>query len=249
MSHPRDRFITVFGRKPVLAAVEDPQVPVQKILLAHTARGPVIKAITRAAKQRAIGIERVSPKQVNRISRNARQDQGAVADVAAPRMGALADRLAETDGPATVLLLDGVTTPANVGMILRSATGAGLEGVVLPRRGSPEVGPLVIKASAGVAFVAPIWRAPTALEAARALKTAGFALIGLAGEAPAPLHRAHWPERAAFVMGNETAGISAAVRAELTDTVSIPMANGVESLNVAAAATVIAFEVQRRRLR
>ena len=247
MKHPRDRYITVYGRNPVLEALEDASVTVDKVLLARGLRGPVIKAIARAAKTQKIQLTRVDTAQINRISRNSRQDQGVVADVIAPRMGSLTDQLDGVGESAAVLLLDGITTPGNVGMILRSATAAGLDGIVLPRHGSPEVGPQVIKASAGVAFKAPIWRTATALEGAEALKAAGFTLVGLAGEATADLFDAPFPDRVAFVLGNETAGMSDEVRALLDAPMRIPMAAGVESLNVAAAATVLAFEVQRRR--
>ncbi|MGK0361084.1 MAG: 23S rRNA (guanosine2251-2'-O)-methyltransferase [Bradymonadia bacterium] len=247
MSHPRDRYITVYGRNPVLEALEDSSVKVDKVLLARGLRGPVIKAIARAAKTQKIQLTRVDTAQINRISRNSRQDQGVVADVIAPHMGALTDQLEAVGAKAAVLVLDGITTPGNVGMILRSATAAGLDGIVLPRHGSPEVGPLVIKASAGVAFRAPIWRAATAFEAVEALKAAGFVLVGLAGDAEATLFEAPFPDRVAFVLGNETTGMSPEVLAEIDLPLSIPMEAGVESLNVAAAATVLAFEVQRRR--
>lgn len=247
MSHPRDRYITVYGRNPVLEALEDSSVKVDKVLLARGLRGPVIKAIARAAKTQKIQLTRVDTAQINRISRNSRQDQGVVADVIAPHMGSLTDQLETVGAKAAVLLLDGITTPGNVGMILRSATAAGLDGIVLPRHGSPEVGPLVIKASAGVAFRAPIWRTATAFEAVEALKAAGFTLVGLAGDAEATLFEAPFPDRVAFVLGNETTGMSPEVLAEIDMPLSIPMQAGVESLNVAAAATVLAFEVQRRR--
>ena len=56
-----------------------------------------------------------------------------------------------------------------------------------------------------------------------------------------------WPQRAAWVIGNESVGMSAEVRAHLTDAVSLPMAGHVESLNAAAAASVVAFELSRQR--
>jgi len=58
---------------------------------------------------------------------------------------------------------------------------------------------------------------------------------------------AELPERVALVLGNETDGLSADVRAELTGVLGIPMAGGVESLNVASAGAVAAFELRRRR--
>jgi len=185
------------------------------------------------------------------VSRSGRHDQGVVADVVAPRMTALDDRLEELgrrpDEPAHVLVLDGVTNPANVGMVLRSATAAGVDGVVLPRRGTADLGPLVIKASAGVAFHAPVLRAPTTEHALEGLQGAGFALLGLRADAAHSVFEAPLPARTAFVLGGETDGVTPEAARWVHDWLRIPMAGGVESLNVASAAAVLAFELVRRR--
>jgi 23S rRNA (guanosine2251-2'-O)-methyltransferase len=166
-----------------------------------------------------------------------------------PLATALAHGLARH--PAGVLVLDRITNPANVGMILRTATAAGMHGIVLPRRGVPGIDPLVVKTSAGVAFHAPVLRAATAEQACRTLAAAGFAVLGLSGSVPgaSPLYDYTASERVAYVLGNETSGISEQVRRELTGWVSIPMAGGVESLNVASAAAVVCFEWARQQAR
>ena len=188
---------------------------------------------------------------VTRLSRNGRHDQGVVADVRAVAMTTIdewLDALRVSAEGRSVLVLDGVTNPANVGMVLRSATAAGLDGIVLPRRGTADLGPLVIKASAGVAFRAPILRAPTVEHALEALQGAGFTLLALEADAPQSVFEASFPERTALVLGSETHGVTPEARAWIHDWVSIPMAGGVESLNVAAAASVVAFELARRRV-
>jgi 23S rRNA (guanosine2251-2'-O)-methyltransferase len=144
--------------------------------------------------------------------------------------------------PTTVFLLDGVTNPSNVGMILRSATAAGIDGVVLPRAGTPHVGPLVIKASAGVAFEAPILNAMSAAEAARLLREHGFTVYGLTAQARRSLFHTDLAPRAALVLGGETHGVTISTDRQLR----IPMRGGVESLNVAVTASVVAFELARR---
>jgi 23S rRNA (guanosine2251-2'-O)-methyltransferase len=74
-------------------------------------------------------------------------------------------------------------------------------------------------------------------------------VLGLAGDGDTSLLGDPLPERIALVLGNETEGLSEAVRAELDGTVSIPMHGGVESLNVASAAAVASYELLRRRTR
>jgi 23S rRNA (guanosine2251-2'-O)-methyltransferase len=246
---PRDVFITVYGRKPVLEVLINPTLTVDKVIIAAHARGDTITEILDAAGRRQVPVQRASAHRVKVLAGNGRQDQGVLADVVAPRMRSLDSGLKALGNPAAVLVIDAITNPANVGMILRTATAAGLDGVVLPRRGVPAIDPLMIKASAGVAFRAPVLRTATAVQGCAALRAAGFAVLGLSASAPGArsLFSDPPPPRVAYVLGNETAGVSPAVTAQLTGWVGIPMAGDVESLNVASAAAVVCFDWARRR--
>lgn len=245
---PRDTFVTLYGRLPVLEALNDERIEFDKVLIARGARGDHIEAIIEAARARRVLIRRVEPARVTRLSRNGRHDQGVVADVVMPGLGQLDEWLATRQGgPLALMVLDGVSNPANVGMIIRTAAGAGLDATVLPRAGSPDVGPLVIKASAGVALHTIVLRAATSSAAVTALRAAAVEVVGLAGGKEDTLFDAAIPDRVAFVLGNETDGITDDVARHITRWVSLPMAGGVESLNVASAAAVVAYEVVRRR--
>lgn len=241
--------MTVYGYRPVLAALADPALQVDKVLIAKGSRGPSVREIVSAAETRRVPLQRVPPARIALLSGNPRHDNGVVADVVAPRMRSLAGALdvKRHQRPQTIMLLDGITTPANVGMIVRSATAAGLDGIVVPHRGVCDIDPLVVKASAGVAFRAPILRCGTAAEAAERLVEAGYLLVGLAADAPTSLFDADLSPPVAFVLGSETTGVSTDVRPMVASWVRIPMPGAVESLNVANAATVVAFEVVRRR--
>ncbi len=248
MTSPRSKYLIVYGRKPVLEALRG-GLPVAQVHLADAAGGETVARIVEAAKARGVRVHRVPERRVHAISGNGRQDQGVAADVVAPRMQALSSFVEQRTGrrhATSVLVLDGITTPANVGMILRTATAAGVDGVVVPDAGTAEIGPLAVKASAGVAFVAPILRVDRAEHAVAQLAEARFDVLALApgGE---DLLDAHLGDRVALVLGSETSGISAEVRAGCIRTVSLPLADGVESLNVAAAAAVACYELVRRR--
>ncbi|MEW2501579.1 RNA methyltransferase [Amycolatopsis sp. NPDC047767] len=243
---PKDRFLTVYGRKPVLEALADGGLQVDKVILADTARGPAAAEIQRAARDAGVPVQRASAHRVKVLAGNGKQDQGVLADVVAPRMRSLAAALDDRRPPARVLLLDGITTPANVGMILRTATAAGLEGVTVPRRGVAALDPMVVKASAGVAFRAPVLRCGSAREAAEMLTDAGYGLYALSASGKSTVFDVPLPQRAAFVLGGETEGVGAAVAELVTEWVSIPMPGDVESLNVSAAAAVLSFELVRR---
>ncbi len=244
---PKDTFITIYGRMPVLEVQQDDSLQVDKLTVADNARGENLDRIVSLAQRRGIPVRSAPPHRVKLLAGNGKQDQGILADVVAPRMRTIGEFVgAAPRGRCQVLVLDGVNNPQNVGMIIRTATAAGLAGVVLPRAGSPDIDPLVIKASAGVAFRASVIRCRTGAEAVRELSQAGFRVYGLSGEARTSLYQARLPDRAAFVLGNETTGISEDTAGWVETWLSIPMAGGVESLNVATAAAVVSFDLVRR---
>jgi len=247
LTSPRDRLLTVYGRRPVLEALADARLQVDKVLIADRARGPEVAEIERAARSRSVDVRRVPASEVTRLSRNGRQDQGVAADVVAPSMRSFED-FVPRGSTSTVLALDGITNPQNVGMILRTAVAAGVDGVVVPTSGVAALGPLVVKASAGMAFAAPILRARDAVGAVDALRSAhGYRIYGLdAGADRSLFDPVPFAERAAFVLGGEHAGIDVSVAALVDERVAIPLASGVDSLNVAVACGVLCFELVRR---
>jgi len=238
------------GRKPLIEALHDTSLTFDKILISTTARGPEIDTIKGMAASRRINIELVSEMKVTAVARSSRHHQGVVADVVAPAMQHLDDfceqRRRGKDWACAVLVLDHVHNPANVGMILRSATAAGLDGVVVPHKGTADIGPVAVKASAGIAFRAPILRTEDTLEAVAILEQNRFEMFGLDGGGES-LFNADLPERVAFIVGNESTGLTDNVRSACTRIVSLPLENEVESLNAAVAASLVAYEVQRRK--
>lgn len=242
-SADRDRSLLVYGRRPVLEALADDALEVLRVAVAEGARGPEVGEIVRRAEALGVRVRRMPAARLSLVSRNGRQDQGVLCDVLAPRMAPLGAWLQELDGAtgARVLVLDGLTNPANVGMVLRSATAAGVDGVVVPRRGVADLGPLVVKASAGVAFRAPVLRVEEVGYALSALTDAGFAVLGLDADGERPLPGLDVPARCALVVGGEHAGFTPGVSDYLHGRVAIPMAGDVESLNAACAATLAAY--------
>lgn len=232
---------------PVLEVLGDASLAVRRVFLARGARGEVVDAIRRAAAGRGVALLERSAAEVSRVSRRPKQDQGVAADVEAPAMRTLEEYLAELDeagegmSRARLLALDNVTTPANVGMILRTATVLGLDGVILPRRGCPEIGPLVLKASAGVAFRAPILRCADVGDGLSECKLCGFAVYGLSDGGRVELPAVRPRVRSVFLLGNETEGIGEGVQPLVDEWVRIPMARSGDSLNVASAAAVVCY--------
>ena len=240
--------VTLFGRKPVWEALSDPRITSQKLFIAHNARGELITEILRRAREVALPIDRLSPLELSRISKHGKQDQGVALDVQAPLHEALAERVVSPLPDRPIFLLDGLNTPANLGLLIRSVWAAGAAGIILPKKGCAPLNPLAVKASAGIAIHAPIWTCETAVEAIELLSEHNIPIFGLAGEAQRSLYSHQWPQRSVWVVGNESEGMSAAVRVALTETISLPMDHQVESLNAAVATSVVAFELMRQRM-
>jgi 23S rRNA (guanosine2251-2'-O)-methyltransferase len=246
---PRERYLTVFGRIPVLEVLTDDSLEVAQVFIATDVTASLTREITSLAESRGVEVQRVGRDRVTRISGSGKQHQGVAADVVAPKRSSLDDWLRHTAASTDVicLVLDDITTPANVGMIIRSAAGAGVDGIVVPTRGVADLGPLVIKASAGVAFRAPLLRVRTSLEAVQLLVEGGFSVVVLDANGAEDLWNAPFGPRTALVLGGEHAGVSEEVLQLASSSVRIPMAPGIESLNVAAAAAIVCFEISRRR--
>jgi 23S rRNA (guanosine2251-2'-O)-methyltransferase len=240
-----DQVLTVYGRKPVLEAVRDPQLKCHALHLAESNRdNDILREIVQLARDRDIAVRYHSREALARISRNRKQDQGIALDILCPAfrgLGVYLDTLAGVDRPQRLLALDGINNPQNLGMVIRSATAAGMEGVIWTRRGNAGLGPLVIKASAGTLYRAPLLIADSLPEALRDCKNRGMEVCILAADAREDLFHHRPPSHCVYVLGNETEGVSGPVK-KLADTrLGIPMSNGVESLNVAVTASLIAY--------
>lgn len=148
-------------------------------------------------------------------------------------------------GPSTVLVLDGVQDPGNVGTLVRSAGAFGCHAVVyLPGTVDPW-NPKAVRASAGALFRVPPVRAETGPALDR-LTDLGFALIG-ADAGGTPVNRVTLTGRTALAVGNEGRGLGDRVRQQAHALACVPMQGGVESLNVAVAAGILLYLVTRVR--
>lgn len=235
-----ERCLTVYGRKPVLEALQSNQLDCRRLHLAESNREDgIIRDIVRCAKQRDIDIQYHERKALSRISRNGKQDQGVALDVE------LADYrpIEQCPAPARLIALDNVTNPQNVGMIIRSVGASPMDGIILPRKGCAALGPLVIKASAGSLFKTPIYHCDSIASGLDCLKQKGFRVYGLDLKGRQNLLQMQAPDSAVFILGNESEGLSQEAKQRLDESLLIPMNREVESLNVAVTAALIAFMV------
>ncbi len=238
-----DQVLTVYGRKPALEALQDNSLSCYRLHFADSNKPAAILDEMRAlAEQRGIEILTHGKRELSRISRKGSQDQGVAVDVHCPAFSNLEDFLAQDSGaPTRLLAADGITNPQNVGMLVRSAVAGGIDGILWPRDGNAALGPLAVKASAGTLFKAPLVRCRELAAAVQACQQQGFRVCVLDANAEQSLFEGNAGERVIYVLGNETEGPSKTVLALADEQRSIPMQNGVESLNVAVTAALIAY--------
>jgi 23S rRNA (guanosine2251-2'-O)-methyltransferase len=210
---------------------------------------PVLDDIVDLARELHVPVREVSRRRLDNESRT-EAPQGVLAR-AAPLPEADLDDLARSPdgGPVPFLLaLDGVTDPGNLGALLRSAEGAGVTGVVLPRHRSVHVTPAVAKAAAGAIEHLPIAVVGGLPAALTTLRSRGVWAVGLDEVADQPLwDLAVADDPVVLVLGAEGRGLARLSRERCDIVVRIPLSGQIASLNVAAAGALACFEVARAR--
>jgi 23S rRNA (guanosine2251-2'-O)-methyltransferase len=138
-----------------------------------------------------------------------------------------------------LIALDGIQNPQNLGMIIRSCAAGDIDGIILPKKSSAKISPLVIKASAGTLFKLPIYYCNGLEDVLSDLQETK--IYALSSHAKNSIYDLQTNKKSIFVLGNESEGVSPEVEQLCNDKLSIPMKRGVESLNVAVTASLIAF--------
>ncbi len=144
------------------------------------------------------------------------------------------------------LMLDGIQDPRNLGACLRTADAAGVDAVVVPRRRAAGLTPTALKAATGAAETVPLVRVSNLAATLRWLKSAGAWIVGADAGTPRTVYDARLETPIVLLVGSEGRGLRRLTRELCDEIVSIPMQGTVGSLNVAVAAGVLLFELQRQ---
>ena len=237
-----DNSLTIFGRNPVQEALESNEIKVVRVHLADSNKpSDAIKKIERLAQQKSVDVRYHSKLHLSRISRNGKQDQGVAADVYCPTLQPWS-KLTGIKPTGRLLAVDRINNPQNLGMIIRSACAGGMNGLLLPSEaGNTRLSPLVIKASTGTLFKFPIYQCVKLSQTLVELQSHGYKVCSLQGDGEQSLLDRRDIEPTIYVLGNESEGVSIEIEEIANYRLCIPMHNGVESLNVAVAAALIAF--------
>ena len=220
-----------FGFHPVLEALRARR-PLNRVLVAKGASGPRLQEIVALCRELSVPL-RFEPRDA--------------LDRLAP--GAAHQYLDLDDLPpgASLLLLDGVEDPHNLGAIVRTAHAAGLGAVVVPERRAVGLTDTVAKAAAGALEYLPVARVGNFSQALERLKRSGYWIYGLDERGDQTYHQVDYASPTAFVLGGEGKGLHQMLRQHCDFLVRIPLAGNISSLNVSVAAGIVLFDWKSRQ--
>lgn len=244
----------VAGRNSLVEALRE-GVPVNAVYVAEGAeRDGRLKEIFASAADRGISLLEVSRPELDRLTGGA-VHQGVAGRIPAYEYAApdeLIERAHEAGEPPLIVALDSITDPRNLGAIVRSASGFGAHGVLIPERRAAGMTASAWKTSAGAAARVPVAQAVNLTRQLKAYQQAGCMVVGLAADGEVSLPELCAPEGLAdgplvLVVGAEGGGLSRLVGETCDQLVSIPMSSALESLNAGVAAGIALYAIARAR--
>lgn len=219
---------------------------VNRVYLAKESRAKGFAELVEYAKSKSIPFDFVPQAKLNDLA-GTRDHQGIIAAVSPVEYATLEECIGLCAERAVVLALDQVQHARNLGLMIRSAVGAGVSAVLLPSRKTALLDDTVVRASAGAVFNIPIACCSNLPTALRQLKEHNFWVYGLDASAGKTVFEMQWPKRCVLVVGNETSGIRPGVLKTCDDTLGIPLENNLDSLNVAVATGIALFQIAAGR--
>lgn len=215
---------------------------VNRVYIAKESRAHGVNALVSEAKRGKVRFDFVPQAKLNELA-GTQEHQGVVAIISPVEYTTLADCLAQCGPKATLLVLDQIQHPKNLGMLIRTAAGAGAAGVLVTSRGGALLDEDVLRASAGTAFHVPIVQCGNVAQTLHVLKEAGFWVYAMDAAGGQSVFDTPWANRCALVLGNETEGLRPGVRKAADASVTIPLARELDSLNVAVAGAIALFQI------
>ena len=233
----------LYGRNGVVEALRGRR-EIYRLLIAEGIREDArIRETIAAAIARNVPVERV-PRDMIEDFVNANH-QGIALEVG-PFVYADLDEILAAIG--TVLILDHVQDPQNLGALIRAAETAGVVGVILPEDRAAAVTPAVVNASAGAVELLPVTAVPNLGNAIKALRGSGWWIAALDfGSGAQDLFTTDLPLPLALIVGGEGSGVSPLLRKNADLVLSLPMAGRIESLNAATAGAIAIYDIFRRQ--
>ncbi len=237
----------IYGIRPAIEAIKAGK-EIEKIFLQNGLKGEGFRELFGLIKELEIPFQFVPIEKLNRLSRQ--NHQGVItylSEIPYQKLEDLIPAVYEQGSTPLFLILDRITDVRNLGAIARTAECAGVDGLLIPARGSAMINSDAIKTSAGALYKLPVIRSENLKESILFLKNSGLSIIAVTEKANHLYTQADLNKPLALIMGSEGEGISEEYLKLCDSTLNIPVSGEIESLNVSVACGVILFETIRQR--
>ncbi|GAB4381601.1 MAG: 23S rRNA (guanosine(2251)-2'-O)-methyltransferase RlmB [Calditrichia bacterium] len=238
----------IYGRNPVIEALESGQA-IDKIYIQSGVQPQWVRQISRLARKQHIPVSRIDRRKMDQISGGVKH-QGVcalMAPIAYIPLENLVEKIQKQGQPGSLLMLDRIQDPHNMGAIIRSAEVLGAQGILFSLRDSVPLTETVIKASAGAIFHLDICKVGNLVSALRYLRDCGFWIYSTSSHAEKDLWSMDFLNSHLIILGSEGKGVRPLLQKESDDVFQIPRLGKTESLNVSVACGIILGEVLRQR--
>ncbi|HSH26079.1 MAG TPA: 23S rRNA (guanosine(2251)-2'-O)-methyltransferase RlmB [Massilibacterium sp.] len=243
----------IVGKNPVIEALKANR-PINKILIAEGTQKGQVHKVKELAKKMKVVVQHVPKQKIDSLIgpvHGAMMHQGVVASVAPYSYASLDDLFmaAETKKEQPFfIILDEIEDPHNLGSIMRTADAAGAHGIIIPKRRSAQLTATVAKTSAGAIEYVPVCRVTNLVQTIEELKERGVWIVGTDASAKDDFRSLDGDMPIALVIGSEGKGVSRLVLKNCDFIYSLPMKGQVTSLNASVAASLLMYEVFRKRV-
>ncbi|GIN87787.1 23S rRNA (guanosine(2251)-2'-O)-methyltransferase RlmB [Heyndrickxia sporothermodurans] len=237
----------IAGKNPVIEALKSNR-EINKIWISEGSGKGQMQQVIQLAKQSKVLIQYVPKQKIDQMVKE--NHQGVVALVAAYKYAEiddLFDRAKEKQEDPFFLILDELEDPHNLGSILRTADAAGVHGIIIPKRRAVGLTAAVAKASTGAIEYVPVARVTNLSRTIAELKERGLWIYGTDAKGSQDYRSMDGNMPLAIVIGSEGRGISRLIKESCDFLVHLPMIGHVTSLNASVAASLLIYEVYRKR--
>jgi 23S rRNA (guanosine2251-2'-O)-methyltransferase len=237
----------IIGKNPVIEALKSNR-DINKILIAEGSQRGQMQQVTSLAKEGNVLVQFVPKKKLDQITDG--NHQGVLAYIAAYQYAELDDLFAAAEARGEhpfFILLDEIEDPHNLGSIMRTADAVGAHGIIIPKRRAVGLTATVAKASTGAIEYIPVVRVTNMARTIDQLKELGVWIVGTDASGTEDYRHFDGTLPLGLVIGNEGKGMGRLIRDKCDFLIKLPMAGKVTSLNASVAASLLMYEVFRKR--
>ncbi|HJV30731.1 MAG TPA: 23S rRNA (guanosine(2251)-2'-O)-methyltransferase RlmB [Bacillales bacterium] len=237
----------IIGKNPVIEALKSNR-DINKILIAEGSQRGQMQQITQLARESNVIVQFVPKKKIDQVTDGIHQ--GVLAYIAAYQYAEMDDLFAaaeKNNEPPFFLLLDEIEDPHNLGSIMRTADAVGAHGIIIPKRRAVGLTATVAKASTGAIEYIPVVRVTNMARTIDELKDRGVWIAGTDATGSDDYRRMDGSLPLGLVIGSEGKGMGRLIREKCDFLIHLPMVGKVTSLNASVAASVLMYEIYRKR--